>query len=137
MNTSDLLIDDAALKAIRRRIAGRFHPANPLEYFKRFLRLPAASVQFCQVEMNGLRRWKQPACTFRDLFGFIYQLSLKQDGTHGREQSFTYRRMVYGFEKLRARFAKSSILKISQGDQRGKTIQHFRRASSAPMQAKV
>ena len=46
MNTSDFLIDDAALKAINRRIdiVGRFHPANPLEYVQRFPWFPAPSV---------------------------------------------------------------------------------------------
>src|SRR5690242_13926797 len=81
MNTSDFLINDAALKAINRRIdiVGRLHPPNRLECLKRLPWFPATPVKFGQVEKDVSRCRKQLAPTFRKCFGFIYQLSLEQD----------------------------------------------------------
>ena len=87
--------------------------------------------------MDASRSWKQLGGTFHDCFGLIHQLSVEQDGAHGREQSFTWRRMIHSLKKLPARFLKLRILKVGQGDQRGKAVQHFRRAGPAPMEGKV
>src|SRR5205823_8970451 len=124
MNTSDFLVDDSLLEAMNRRIGagGRGQSTGLFECFERFPGFPIVLVQFSQTVTDVSRSWKQSDSAVHDRFGFSHQLSLEEDDTQRRVQSFTERCAIESFVKLCSCFCKLRILKVRERKQSREAI---------------